>query len=240
MKRIFLLPAFFIFMISGIFAKEIELPKDTFDYNTIVLNLKGPSAPFVDGDYLIFTVNKGPRSVGITFDFENFRTVHQMDFHNLYDDEGKVKDSWFFYLLEYPKNLKSISYRLVIDGLWTSDPLNDEKYYDSQLEVMLSKVDLDTEEPKITEVKMDSGLTHFVCKAESGKKIRLGGSFTNWDSWIYELSEVEPGRYEIDLPLPKGKYYYSYYIGMNSFTDDTNPIKGYTADGRTASYIEVN
>ena len=56
------------------------------------------------------------------------------------------------------------------------------------------------------------GTVHFVYKGKAGQHIRLGGSFTNWDSWIYELTETSPGLYELELPLPAGKYYYSYYI----------------------------
>ena len=34
-------------------------------------------------------------------------------------------------------------------------------------------------------------------------------------------------------------YYYNYYIGLTPVTDNTNPRKEYTADGRSVSVIEI-
>ena len=75
---------------------------------------------------------------------------------------------------------------------------------------------------------------------ESGQRIRLGGIFTNWDSFIYELQETSPGLYQLELSLPKGTYYYAFYKGMSAFADDKNPKKVYTADGRIASVISID
>ena len=102
---------------------------------------------------------------------------------------------------------------------------------------MLSRLVIPKEDPAATEIL--SGYTHFVCFAEPGKKIRLGGTFTNWDSWIYTMNEVFPGRYELDLPLPPGTHYYSYFVEMSSFLDNTNPQKGYREDGKIVSCIKV-
>jgi hypothetical protein len=80
----------------------------------------------------------------------------------------------------------------------------------------------------------------FVYRGKSGQKIRLGGNFTNWDSWIYHLTETSPGLYQVELPLPPGKYEYAFYTGITSFPDDGNPQKCYTPDGKIASLLIVN
>ena len=80
----------------------------------------------------------------------------------------------------------------------------------------------------------------FIYKGESGLKLNLAGTFTNWDPWIYEMVETSPGLYELELPLPAGKYYYNYYIGLTPILDNTNPQKIYTTDGRSASVLTVN
>ena len=49
----------------------------------------------------------------------------------------------------------------------------------------------------------------------------------------------EPGKYQLDLPLPPGKYEYAYYIGMKSYPDKTNPERCYTPDGKEASLLVV-
>ena len=93
---------------------------------------------------------------------------------------------------------------------------------------------------QIVEEIKNNNTVHFVYKGETGQKINLAGNFCNWDPWIYELQETSPGLYELQLPLPKGKYLYSYYIGLTPVLDNTNSNKMYTKDGRIANVIEVN
>mgnify|MGYP002626965529 FL=1 len=219
-------------------AKEKAPEPDLYEYNNIISEITGVSAPYLAGDYIIFTAPKTSRYVGIAFDFEGYKQLHAYRLHNTYDYEGEITDSWFFYILEKPKDLTSISYRLVIDGLWTTDPSNPNSIFDPVAEVPVSRINLPPVEVKNTET-VPAGYTRFVCFAPSGQKIRLGGTFTNWDSWIYEMVEVQRGKYQLDLPLPAGTYYYNYYRGITSFIDETNPSKGYTPDGRIASRIDV-
>ncbi|MBQ0051404.1 MAG: isoamylase [Treponema sp.] len=225
---------------QGAFAKDkktVETP-DTYEYDQLVSKLSGVSAPYVKENYIVFTAPATSRSVGIAFDFEDFKIIHPFQLYKTHSYEGDVTNSWFFYVADRPKRTSRISYRLIIDGLWTTDPLNKNISYNSNEGYTLSYLDIDVKDPIITE-KTASGLTHFVCFTESGQKIRLGGSFTNWDSWIYEMAEVAPGRYEIDIPLHAGTYYYSYYNGISSFIDSTNPVKGYSPDGRVVSCITI-
>ena len=109
------------------------------------------------------------------------------------------------------------------------------KFDDSSMFVSFSggKDSSYTESPK-------NDYAHFIYKGESGQKVNLAGTFTNWDPWIYELKETSPGLYELELPLPAGKYYYNYYIGLTPVLDNTNPKKIYTKDGRSASVLTVN
>ncbi len=200
---------------------------------------QGVSEPHVSGDFLVFTADKSAHSVGIAFDYENYKTVHYFNLHKTRDFEGEVTDSWWFFITPRPKKIMQVSYRLVINGLWTVDPNNPNTIFDENEGILLSQLKMPSADPAITET-LDSGLTHFVCFSEPGQNIRLGGSFTNWDSWIYSMKEVAPGRYELDIPLPEGTHYYAYYVGMTSFIDSTNPHKGYSADGKVVSCIKVN
>jgi hypothetical protein len=239
MKRFICAAAALLVLSTGFAAaKEQPVVPDTYDYDSLVESLTGVSAPFVNGNFIVFTAPNTARFVGIVFDFEHYKTIHPFRLHKLIDADGKTKDSWFFYLLDRPRNMQSLSYRLVVDGLWTTDPTNSDTFYDTSAGILLSRFNINVVDPPITEVESDN-LTKFVCNAPSGEKIRLGGTFTNWDSWIYEMAEVAPGRYEISIPLPQGTYYYNYYHGITPFTDSTNPLKGYTSDGRIASRIEI-
>ena len=237
MKRIFV--AVLISLLAGTtFAKEKAPEPDLFEYNNLVSEMKGVKEPYLYGDYIVFTAPHSSRYVGIAFDFEGYKQIHAYNLHKSYDYEGEVTASWFFYVLEKPKDVESISYRLVIDGLWTTDPTNPQVIYDNKTNLLISHINLPPIEVLNTEI-VPQGYTRFVCFAPTGQKIRIGGTFTNWDSWIYEMVEVQRGKYQLDLPLPPGTYYYNYYRGITSFIDETNPVKGYTADGRIASRIEV-
>lgn len=239
MKRLTIaLTAGLLFASSLAFAEKVPVQeKDLYEYNNIITKLDKAEEPQVYDNYIVFTEESGPRFVGIVFDFENYQTIHPFQIHKNYDLEGNVRTSVMFYLLERPKDLTEITYRLIIDGLWTSDPINPDKVYDETAGISLSRVDLGTTLPEITYAK--AGGTKFIYNGEPGQTVRLSGTFTNWDSWIYELEETAPGFYELNLPLPQGKYYYNYYLGMNAIVDKTNPNRAYTEDGRTASVIVV-
>ena len=230
----------FLFLASGIaWAEEQKKPaEDTYEYDNIVANLSGVGAPFVSGDYIVFTAENNARNIGIAFDFENFKKIHYFNLQKRTNYEGEVTSTWFFYIVKKPIKTRQVSYRLIIDGLWTPDPNNERTVFDEKEGITLSQVIIPTEDPAITEV-LPNGLTHFVCFAKPGQNVRIGGTFTNWDSWIYSMREVIPGRYEIDIPLQTGLYYYAYYIGMTQFIDETNPDRGYSTDGKVVSCITV-
>lgn len=224
------------FCSHSMFADDSE---DSFNYDNLVISLKEASSPAIINDYVVFTSKTGPGFVGIAFDFEEYKTIHPFRVKKIYDEEGKIKTSLLFHIIKRPDNVEKINYRLLIDGLWTKDPLNDNTIYDWTTGLTISTVNLGKQKPEITNVK-DSNYTHFVYNGDPGQKVRLAGTFTKWDSWIYELEETKPGFYELTLPLPRGTYYYSYYIGLNSYIDKTNPNKAYTNDGKQTSVITVN
>ena len=239
MKKILILMGFLtLFATSASFTKETAAKPDTYEYDLTLSEITGVKEPYINGNFIVFTAPVNANSIGIAFDFEEFRQIHYYHLKKNYGYEGEITSSFYFYILEMPKKLSRVCYRVVIDGLWTTDPNNSRKYFNEKENYTLSYIDLPPVKVEITE-KLDNGLTHFVCNSESGKKIRLGGSFTNWDSWIYEMKETEPGKYVIDIPLHPGTYYYSYFKGITPFIDETNPNRGYSLDGRIVSCITI-
>lgn len=206
---------------------------------TIVKEVKGVKAPFISGDYAIFTAEDTSRYVGIAFDFENYRTIHVFNKRVSYDENGDPQSSMLIYLLKLPVNCTKITYRLIIDGLWTSDSHNANKYFDTNTGTWFSY--LDVNRPYMDETAVtDSHVVRFVYEGNAGQRIRLAGNFTNWDSFIYYLNETTPGHYELSVPLPTGTWYYCFYSGMDRITDPKNTDRVYTRDGRIASVITVN
>ncbi|MCR5495601.1 MAG: glycogen-binding domain-containing protein [Treponema sp.] len=230
---IFLLSAFYIFA---------EMPEQneiqSYELANLMTKITEVTKPIITDDWIIFTAKSDSRFTGIVFDFENYNTIHSYQIHNVRDIENNITSSIMFHVQKRPADLTEIKYRLIIDGLWTYDPYNPDIYYDSTSGITLSRVNIGSTLPIVTNTNAQSG-TKFIYNGKPGEKVRLGGSFTNWDSWIYEMEETKPGFYELDLPLPKGKYYYNYYIGMTAITDKTNPNKAYTEDGRKASVITI-
>lgn len=239
MKRIkFLLAAAaFFFCTSMTFAME-SANANPYLYDKIIREIRNPQAPVVTDDYIVFSADPSHRFVGVAFDFENYQTIHPFQLLKTQDMDNKVKNTVLFYCYERKHQVSSIKYRLVIDGLWTTDPENPEKEYDENVHLYFSKVSGLGEIATYTK-QSDSSYTHFIYKGESGLDLKLAGNFTNWDPWIYTMNETKPGFYELDLPLPDGKYYYSYFVGLVPVLDNTNPNKVYTDDGRTANVIVV-
>lgn len=211
---------------------------DMYDTEGLVSLITGVREPQSMGDFVIFTAPADSRHVGISFDFENFRTIHSMQRLDTTAADGKSVDSLYFYILSVPRQLTSVSYRLVIDGLWTTDPQNPDIVYDRQIGAELSVVRINRPIERKTE-QIAGGLVSFVYEGEPNQQIRLAGSFTNWDSYIYRMKETRPGFYELTLPLLQGTYYYLFYNGTASFPDVSNSERVYTSDGRSASVIRV-
>ncbi|MCI5829773.1 MAG: glycogen-binding domain-containing protein [Treponema sp.] len=240
MKRVFIFLALFI-SAGMAFASDAKIPAtdDQLDYAEIVNSIDSVGAPFIKGDYVVFTAEHNMRHVGIAFDFEEYKTIHSFQIKKFVDMEYNESGSICFFIKKLPKKNLGFNYRLIIDGLWTVDPYNPDTVFDRKTNLTLSHVDASRYIPPVTE-KHDDGLVHFVYRGKSGEQVRIGGSFTNWDSWIYTMTEVSPGLYEFALPLPPGKYEYAFYNGITSFPDKGNPERCYTSDGKVASLLVVN
>lgn len=244
MKKLFkiFLTMTIIFNTFSLFAKESGTPKQTefvypYEYRVLANDIHGVTSPYQKDDYIIFTAEKGPRHIGIAFDFEDYKQIHSYMIKNTTDIDDNIVESSYFYILELPENIEQISYRLIIDGIWTTDPSNYNRYYNPYTGIEVSTLSVTNNH--VNETKNTKEGIHFIYQGETGQKIRLAGTFTNWDSSIYELSETRPGYYELYLPLPSGTYYYAYYNGTYSFVDETNPDRAWSNEGRETSKITV-
>ena len=227
-----------LFIVNISWAKE-EIVYKPYELDKLIHDVEKPCAPVVTEDYILFTADAKYRSVGIAFDFENYKIVHPFQILTTTDANGIKTKKHMIFCYKRTHELDSIKYRLIIDGLWTTDPLNPLKEYDDDVNLYFSKVNV-PHGIKICTEQTDNNYTNFIYKGESGLHVNLAGNFTNWDPWIYELKETEPGLYKLELPPPKGKYIYSYYIGLTPVLDNSNPNKVFTDDGRTANVLYVN
>jgi hypothetical protein len=234
MKRFFTFLCLFCALAAALWAQT----EDSYDREIIIAEIGGSGEPYIRGDYIVFTAQAHSRHVGIAFDFEQFRAIHSYRRINTRDIDNEIISSTYFYVLKIPEGADSVSYKIIIDGLWSTDPLNPNTKFDSASNSVLSTVRVPRQTTPATRITAQ-GRVRFVYIGEAGQKIHLGGSFTNWDPFIYEMRETRAGLYECEIALLPGTHYYNYYKGMTSIADHTNPSRAYTQDGRTASVIEV-
>ena len=118
-KKLFrtLVFVFSLFTLPVLTAAAAETAEPDSEYTDLVTSITQVTAPYIKGDYLIFTAKPDSRFVGIAFDFEEFNKVHPYMKHNTYDENGEVEKSIFFYALKLSKNMQEIRYRIVVDGL---------------------------------------------------------------------------------------------------------------------------
>ena len=244
MKRVSIILAMVLCSIVPLCGAEIE----AITYNALVASISRAREPVVSGKYVIFTASGNARYVAIAFAHENYtkthtfqRIIHRDELGNPQKDEsGKPLETVLFYIATIPPGTKELRYRMVIDGLWTTDPLNSHTEYDHDNRMDVSILPVDYYEVFNTQ-PVRTGVVHFSYFAKSGSIIRVAGSFNNWDPFMYELHETIPGsgKYELELSLPPGIWYYAYFEGTTQIPDNTNPDRVYTQDGRIASVITV-
>jgi hypothetical protein len=225
---------------------------DTGSYQFIdhLLNLSGPGAPEIFEDGVIFTASAVSRKVGIAFAHEDFAKVHWFQRLLIPEDQGPPVDpkkerpvvyretGILFFAYSPPENLRELAYRMIIDGLWTVDPLNPRQRSVSPGQSQ-STIALPPPPPKPAARDSPPGTLSFLYQAPPGERITVAGSFNGWDPFMYELRETGSGVYALTLSLPPGTYQYAFFHRGERIPDPVNPQRVYTREGRQASEAVV-
>jgi hypothetical protein len=234
MKR-FIIPALLMVIIGTIGALDTE----SYQFIDHLLTLKAPGEPELLDDGVLFTAPSRFRSVGIAFAHEGFAKIYwfqklmkvrpdpeaanaEEGADDLYEDSGIL-----FYAHSFPTGERKVEYRLIIDGLWTVDPLNPLRRMDERSGIYRSVVILPEIRQTPTVFDGPPGTLSFTYQASSGETITVAGDFNGWDPFMYELQETALGVYSLILPLPPGTYHYVFYHQGQRFPDPNNPVKVY-------------
>jgi len=240
---------FFLLAAAG-FAHAVDVESvDSHELHTRLATILKPAAPEILDDMIIFTAPSDLRRVGIAFADEGFAKVHWfrqlLVFRdpqeiskteknpNLYKDSGVV-----FYVHQIPEGVTEIEYRMIIDGLWTTDPANDNSRR-SRSGLSLSYISIPPKEFVPHPLKGQPDGLNFTFKGPPGETVTVGGNFNGWDPFMYELREGPSGNYSINIPLPPGKYQYVFFHRGQRYIDPYNPNRIYSKDGKTASEIVI-
>jgi len=244
------IPLLFLIFTAGFgFAVDIE-SLDSYKVTDYLLNLKEPAPPAFIEDMVVFTASSSLRRVGVAFADEGFYKVHwfrqmlvSQDPADLLADPKNTnpyKDSGIlFYVHKLPEGAAELEYRLIINGLWTTDPANPNTRRDGNSGLTRSILALPQREPELNPLKGPPGSLSFVFKGPPGETVSVGGSFNGWDPFMYELKEGPAGTYTINIPLPPGKYQYVFFHRGQRYLDPNNARSVYSKDGRAASEITI-
>jgi hypothetical protein len=231
-----------------------DIDTESYEFIDHLLTITAPKSPEIFEDAVIFSASSKYKRVGIAFAHEGFSEIYW--FRNLLVPQEVITDAAtlaengpiinfsdsgvLFHTFQIPLGLSEISYRLVVDGLWTTDPYNTHKKIDlnSGLEYSIVAV------PPIKradEIKQDaSGKVTFMFRGPPGETITLAGSFNAWDPYMYQMKEVSTGVYNATISLPPGSYQYVFFHRGQRILDPINDQKIYTREGIGASEIRVN
>jgi hypothetical protein len=241
--------------------------RETDEYADALMRLKEPCPPqLIDGGAganrtVLFTFSGQHRRVGIAFAHENWTSTHWMrrlmlpiENTEVFDENSK-KPRQFYHdsnimalLYSPPDELDSLSYRLIVDGLWVPDPLNKSESFDFGSGITISHLELPhVEKPTFIKVaaSKDDGVVSFKFspRLESDTDpgyVSLAGNFNNWDPFMYQMERDGKGGYSLDLALPPGTYHYVFCMDGRRYRDPGNIKTVYLIDGSAASEIVLN
>jgi hypothetical protein len=247
MKTIF---TFVIFTLIAVFPLAAEW--ETYEIIDRIMALPGPCAPVVYENAVIFSAPSSLKKVGIAFAHEKFAKIYwfkklvvSQDWLSPVILPGQLvpdpyKDSGIlFYVFEAPEDMLELEYRIVINGLWVTDPLNSRSRIDPVSGLVFSTVQIPPRRLRPNPLKgLPDGLT-FTFNAPAGESVTVAGDFNGWDPFMYELKEYPAGVYTITLALPPGTHQYVFFHRGRRHTDPNNPARVYAKDGSAASVIAV-
>jgi hypothetical protein len=138
-----------------------------------------------------------------------------------------------------PENIRELAYRVIIDGLWTTDPANSLSRKDDVSGLLYSIVPLPSRDHIPGPLNGPPGSLSFSFRGPPGETVTVAGSFNGWDPFMYELLEGPAGVYTLTLPLPPGTYQYVFFHRGERFLDPYNFNRSYSREGKAVSEIEI-
>jgi hypothetical protein len=218
-------------------ASVLLMPVAAFSANSIALDIAiqgimQARPPMLIEDVVVFSYNPAGgrvRFVGARFSNENYTIVHQYTLNR----NG-------VFVLDYPlpEGLQEIRYRIVVDGLWMSDPTNPVMQTDA-LGIGFSLFTIDKEPQRSIgnpRIGADGKLT-FMFRGPVGGRVSIVGDFNDFDPFLDFLSEVRPGMYQITIRALPGTHFYYFFSEGRRILDQFNPQTGTDPGGNRVSYF---
>ncbi len=174
-----------------------------------------------------YSSNHPVRYVAAAFGHEDFAQFH------IYK---KNQNGVFLFTMPLPEKVETLTYRIIVDGLWMKDPVNRLTVHDSR-GIPISMVRLPAHLPEKGEspVIHSDGTVEFVHYGTPGKTVTVAGDFNHWSPFSHVLMETSPGVYRLRIRLYKGFHRYTYYVNGTAVTDSLNSLAAYDVFGNQVS-----
>jgi hypothetical protein len=234
-RRLPVLILLLILSLSQIWSSE----QDRYQAVLFARAIEAPEPPQIVHGYLVFTYAEPggipPRYVAAAFRHENYGELHIF---------SRTDAGLFALIYEIPPDVEEVAYRLIVDGVWTPDPVNPNTR--SEAGAVLSSFSVPPEARpgyRPGGPRLENGRARFVLRRSDVQgrflagvggssfrfdepfeelDIRLVGSFNDFDPFVH-LLEYNEGEYRIDLALPPGNYGYYFLIEGKRVLDPGNP-----------------
>jgi len=166
------------------------------------------------------------RLVAARFEHEGYRALHPY-----FKNENGV----FLLLLDVDQGLKSLTYRIVVDGVWMRDPAN-PKVEEDPFGVEFSVFDLAARpSPPLRSPQISGREVTFWFRARAGRFVAVVGEFNHWDPYWDRMEEPSPGLYRATLRLPPGQHFYAFSVDGERVTDPLNVDRAVDREGFSVS-----
>nr|AGS51715.1 hypothetical protein [uncultured bacterium contig00037] len=239
-----------LFITVAVFSWAAEW--ETYEVIDKLLTISEPGEPVIYENFVIFTAKSDLRRVGVAFAHENFSTIYWYRHLLITQDPldapippgKKVPDPYKesglqFYVYQVPENINMLEYRLVINGLWTIDPVNLRTRRDPASGLTWSLLSIPPRQKIHDPLKgLPKGL-NFLFKGPPGETVTVAGNFNGWDPFMYELKEDPAGVYSTIIPLPPGTYQYVFFLKGQRYLDIYNSRRAYSREGNAVSEIVI-
>jgi hypothetical protein len=176
------------------------------------------------------------RLVGASFEHERYGVFHPY---------VRNANGVFLLLLDVPEGLKSLIYRIAVDGLWTRDPANPQHFEDRSGVVFstFSLEGLPPPSPVSPELGLGGEVT-FRYRGQPGRFVSLIGEFNRWDPFWEPMAEVpgrpgQPSLYQVTLRLPPGPHYYVFSVDGDRVPDPLNVEMAEDSEGFRVSTFRM-
>lgn len=211
------------------------LDNDFFPVYMKILSEEGSAPPEMVGSHLIFAYSPGEptRFVAAAFAHEDYAVLHYYK-----------RNPQGVFVLDLPTAglPHTLHYRVIRDGLWTSDPTNPKSMVDGAGN-RISTFDLPTDSfvDRSSPVVASGGETTFRYKTALGRRVYLAGSFNNYNPFMYPMNPVPgvDGEFSLQLRLPPGDYRYYFVVDGVRRLDPENRERAIDPEGNEYSLVTV-